>query len=132
MGANMLKHIMSLAVNALPVARRIPKDPIDFREILVGEKEIGICYRDLDGLATQRMVEPRAIAVWGNTACLEAFCHLRRAQTSFRLDRIEAVVLSRRRIRAPIEYIRTLNLPEPILTRAEAACTADEPLAKVA
>ena len=128
----MLKHIMSLAINAMPTPRRNRRDHIDFREVLVGLPEIGICYRDANGTATQRMVEPRALAIWGDSACLEAFCHLRRAQRSFRLDRIEAVVLAKGQILAPVEYVRSLKISDPILSRAEASCVADEPLAQVA
>jgi DNA polymerase III epsilon subunit-like protein len=51
---------------------------------------VTICYRDGEGLSTERVVRP----LWANANYLIGYCELVRAQRTFRLSRIEDAWLS--------------------------------------
>ena len=129
---NMLKMIAYIVKAMRRTDRSKSVRETDLRDEMTNASEIGLCYRDDAGVATQRMINPRAVTVIDGRAYLEAFCQLHHAPRKFRLDRIEAIVTSRGQILAPIEYIRKLRLSKPVLAAAAAQCVSDEPLARVA
>jgi DNA polymerase III subunit epsilon len=75
-----------------PSRRTAPAPPLPPRlaEALRRGQTIGIVYLAADGQRTRRVVEPSEVYGDGNALYLVAYCHLRRAQRTFRLDRIVA------------------------------------------
>jgi predicted DNA-binding transcriptional regulator YafY len=49
-------------------------------------------YRDQDGHASAREIEPLCLAFWGGSWTIGAWCRLRADFRSFRPDRIDAIV----------------------------------------
>lgn len=58
------------------------------REALRSRRRLRLDYRDEKGDVTKRAVRPLAVAFWGKTWTLAAWCELRDGFRSFRLDRI--------------------------------------------
>lgn len=58
------------------------------REALRSRRRLKLDYRDEKGDVTKRAVRPLAVAFWGKTWTLAAWCELRDGFRSFRLDRI--------------------------------------------
>ena len=65
----------------------------DPRRAIYAKHQIRIDYTRADGEASERQVEPVGLFFWGNRWTLGAWCNLRRAYRSFRLDRIEGLVV---------------------------------------
>ena len=65
----------------------------DPRRAIHAKHQIRIDYTRADGEASERQVEPVGLFFWGNRWTLGAWCNLRRAYRSFRLDRIEGLVV---------------------------------------
>ncbi len=64
------------------------------REALRSRRRLKLDYRDEKGDVTKRAVRPLAVAFWGKTWTLAAWCELRDGFRSFRLDRIAKADLS--------------------------------------
>lgn len=58
------------------------------REAIRGRRKVRLAYTDQHGTATDRTVWPLGVFFWGPSATLAAWCELREAFRSFRLDRI--------------------------------------------
>jgi DNA polymerase III subunit epsilon len=72
-----------------------PKDgiqlPAELGEAIYGGKRLQITYMDKEGKRTIRTVTPMQVLGLSDYIYLRAYCHLRRAERSFRLDRIVEV-----------------------------------------
>jgi DNA polymerase-3 subunit epsilon len=62
--------------------------PIELDEAINSGKRVFIRYLDKDGEHTERWVTPRQVIGLADYIYLQAYCHLREAERSFRLDRI--------------------------------------------
>ena len=62
--------------------------PPEIQEALSGNKAVVITYVDAKGDETTRMITPLRVQAAHQLVYLVAFCHLRQAERSFRLDRI--------------------------------------------
>ncbi|MBN2548456.1 MAG: WYL domain-containing protein [Anaerolineales bacterium] len=62
--------------------------PPELQEALAGNESIVITYVDAKGAETDRMITPLSIRAANDYIYLFAYCHLRQAERSFRLDRI--------------------------------------------
>ena len=62
----------------------------DVREAINRRMRLFLDYRDAAGEATERIVWPLSLLYWGHTWTLGAWCELRQAFRSFRVDRITA------------------------------------------
>lgn len=65
--------------------------PTGLGEAIYGGKRMFIRYVDKDGEQTERWVTPRHVIGLADYIYLQAYCHLREAERSFRLDRIVQV-----------------------------------------
>jgi predicted DNA-binding transcriptional regulator YafY len=61
---------------------------------------VALDYTDRDGTASERRVRPLGLYFWGPTWTLAAWCELRKAHRSFRLDRIANVTRTADRFEA--------------------------------
>jgi predicted DNA-binding transcriptional regulator YafY len=77
----------------------VPRQPLppgasellgDVREAINSRTRLFLDYRDAEGQSTERIVWPLTLAYWGYTWTLGAWCELRQAFRSFRLDRIHS------------------------------------------
>lgn len=73
-------------------------DTKELRQALRAGKVIDINYRDEAGAASKRTIWPIAIGYFDTTRILAAWCELRRDFRTFRADRIEALVITDRKI----------------------------------
>ncbi len=65
------------------------------REAINGRRRLYLSYQDASNTATERIVWPLSLLYWGNSWMVGAWCELRQAFRSFRVDRIsEAKALS--------------------------------------
>ena len=73
-----------------PVVRRTEEIvlPPEIQEALSGNKAVVITYVDAKGEETTRMINPLRVQAANELVYLVAYCHLRQAERSFRLDRI--------------------------------------------
>jgi len=62
--------------------------PLELQEALQDNQPVGITYIDREGTETCRVVTPLRVREAHGYVYLVAFCHLRQAERSFRLDRI--------------------------------------------
>lgn len=62
--------------------------PPEVQEALAGNEAIIITYQDARGDETTRMITPLSVRMANDYIYLYAYCHLRQAERSFRLDRI--------------------------------------------
>lgn len=62
----------------------------DVREAINGRVRLFLEYSDAAGRTTERIVWPLSLLYWGHTWTLGAWCELRQAFRSFRVDRIAA------------------------------------------
>jgi DNA polymerase-3 subunit epsilon len=62
--------------------------PPEIQEALAGNRALVITYVDAKGEETTRMITPRQVQAVNGVVYLVAYCHLRQAERSFRLDRI--------------------------------------------
>ena len=62
--------------------------PPEIQEALSGNKAVVITYVDAKGEETTRMITPLRVQAMNDVVHLFAYCHLRQAERSFRLDRI--------------------------------------------
>ncbi|HEX7035131.1 MAG TPA: YafY family protein [Pseudomonadales bacterium] len=60
----------------------------DVREAINRRVRLFLDYSDANGQSTERIVWPLTLAYWGQTWTLGAWCELRQAFRSFRIDRI--------------------------------------------
>jgi DNA polymerase III epsilon subunit family exonuclease len=65
--------------------------PPSIQEALAGNSAIQITYLDAQGNETSRRISPLRVQAGYDAVYLVAFCHLRQAERSFRLDRIVAI-----------------------------------------
>lgn len=76
----------------LVVARQLPPGASEVlggvREAINRRARLALDYRDAAGNGTERIVWPLTLAYWGQTWTLGAWCELREAFRSFRVDRI--------------------------------------------
>ena len=69
------------------VIERLP----ELRSALESQRKVRLDYTDADGSQTERIVRPIGLFFWGYGWSLAAWCELRVAFRSFRLDRIRAL-----------------------------------------
>jgi DNA polymerase III subunit epsilon len=62
--------------------------PTELGEAIYSGKRLFIRYMDKDGEHTERWVTPRQVIGLADYIYLQAYCHLREAERSFRMDRI--------------------------------------------
>ncbi len=62
--------------------------PPEIQEALAGKRAVVINYIDAKGDETTRTITPLRVIAMNGTTYLVAFCHLRQAERTFRLDRI--------------------------------------------
>jgi len=67
--------------------------PTELGEAIYSNKKIFIKYIDGDGEETQRWITPKQVMGLSDYIYLQAYCHLRNAERSFRLDRIVQVMV---------------------------------------
>jgi DNA polymerase-3 subunit epsilon len=65
--------------------------PTELGEAIYSGKRIFIRYVDKNGEQTERWITPKQVTGLADYIYLQAYCHLRRAERSFRLDRIVEV-----------------------------------------
>ncbi len=65
--------------------------PTELSEAIYSGRRIEITYLDKDGERTRRWITPMQVLGLSDYIYLQAYCHLREAERSFRLDRIVAV-----------------------------------------
>ncbi len=65
--------------------------PVELAEAISGGRRLLITYVDKKGAQTQRWVDPVQVVGLADYIYLRGYCHLRRAERSFRLDRIVEV-----------------------------------------
>lgn len=65
--------------------------PPSIQEALAGNKVIEITYVDVQGQETNRQITPLRVQANNDYVYVVAYCHLRQAERSFRLDRIVAI-----------------------------------------
>jgi DNA polymerase III epsilon subunit family exonuclease len=65
--------------------------PVELTEALASGRRLHITYVDSDGQQTQRWITPTQVLGLADYIYLRAYCHLRQAERSFRLDRIVEV-----------------------------------------
>ena len=69
------------------------------REAAQSRHKLQLTYRDVQGTATKRTVRPLGCFYWGKVWTLAAWCELRGAFRTFRVDRLTAVELLSERFR---------------------------------
>lgn len=74
----------------VPGEERIPLPP-DLTEALAGRRRLKLHYVSAHGVETEREVEPLEVVPLNDYLYLRAFCHLRRDERTFRLDRVVAM-----------------------------------------
>jgi DNA polymerase III subunit epsilon len=62
--------------------------PTELSEAISSGKRLHITYVDGDGIQTQRWITPTQVLGLADYIYLRAYCHLRKAERNFRLDRI--------------------------------------------
>jgi DNA polymerase-3 subunit epsilon len=65
--------------------------PVELAEAIAGGRRLLITYVDKKGAQTQRWVDPVQVVGLADYIYLRGYCHLRKAERSFRLDRIVEV-----------------------------------------
>ena len=65
--------------------------PTELGEAIYSGKRMFIRYIDKDGEQTERWITPLQVTGLADYIYLQAYCHLRKAERSFRLDRIVEV-----------------------------------------
>jgi DNA polymerase III subunit epsilon len=65
--------------------------PPSLQEALSSNQDLGITYVDAKGRETYRVITPHSLQAADDYIYIFAFCHLRQAERSFRLDRIVAI-----------------------------------------
>jgi predicted DNA-binding transcriptional regulator YafY len=60
----------------------------ELRAAVDGRRKAALCYRDTEGVETQRTVRPLGLFFWGYGWSLVAWCELRDGFRQFRLDRV--------------------------------------------
>jgi predicted DNA-binding transcriptional regulator YafY len=65
-------------------------DLAELRRAIREERKLRIAYRDEQGRTSERTVRPVALIYYSDSANLVAWCELRQAIRSFRVDRVEA------------------------------------------
>ena len=74
----------TLPVNSIPL-------PPEIQEAMAMNKAVGITYLDGKGGETDRIITPIRVQTANDLVYMVAFCHLRQAERSFRLDRVLAI-----------------------------------------
>ncbi len=88
--AHRLEHAVLTARRFAP----LPEPGIDvtqLRQAAWDERTIKFDYKDVEGRATTRSVDPLSIVYMQASHCLLAWCHLRNDFRAFRLDRMRAL-----------------------------------------
>ena len=65
--------------------------PVELAEAIAGGRRLLITYVDQKGVQTRRWVDPVQVVGLADYIYLRGYCHLRKAERSFRLDRIVEV-----------------------------------------
>lgn len=86
-----LLHAQGGPIYAPPLPQLLLPDPV--REAIARRCQINIVYQD-QRQRTARTITPLYATQHGGIVYLVAFCHLRQAQRTFRLDRIEQIEMS--------------------------------------
>ncbi len=82
------EHLFAPAVN------NYPRDLLaELRGAIAGAHPVELHYTRADGQVSQRKVEPLGLFFWGAVWTLGAWCRLREDFRSFRVDRIQAMMI---------------------------------------
>lgn len=122
--ASLPQRMRSEFENAVLYAKRFncrPEIGIDISALRAATREervIDIAYGDVDDNQTQRAVQPLAIVFFDRSLVVLAFCELRQAFRSFRIDRIKEMRITDRsfrprRVAMLREYLELLNQVDP-------------------
>ncbi len=65
----------------------------ELRQGLREQRRLRVCYRRADGTDSERVLQPLGVIFWGYRWHLAAWCELREALRTFRVDRIQSVEL---------------------------------------
>ena len=65
--------------------------PTELGEAIYGSKRMHIRYVDGDGKESERWITPKGVTGLADYVYLQAYCHLREGERSFRLDRIAEI-----------------------------------------
>lgn len=68
--------------------KNLPALPSLIEEVIKDKTPIKIIYISNGGARTERMIEPREVTSYADCLYLVGFCHLRKEERTFRLDRI--------------------------------------------
>jgi len=93
-------------------------DIATLRSATRNEQVIEIFYADVDDNRTQRTIQPLAIVFFDRSLVVLAWCELRKAYRSFRIDRIQSMTITERSFRprrVPMlrEYLDRLEQAHP-------------------
>jgi predicted DNA-binding transcriptional regulator YafY len=85
----------SMAVYAPPIGLDPPAQATlqTLREMTQAHRKVTVKYRDASDRLSQRVLRPLGCFYWGKVWTLAAWCEARAGFRSFRLDRIESVIL---------------------------------------
>ena len=97
----------ALFAPAFHIRGRVTGELAPLRRAIVARRKIRLVYTREDGAQSERTVRPLGLFFWGDRWSTAAWCELRQAFRSFRLDRIERLVLLRERF--AVEPGRTLD-----------------------
>ena len=122
--ASLPQRMRSEFENAVLYAKRFncrPEIGIDISALRAATREervIDIAYGDVDDNQTQRKVQPLAIVFFDRSLVVLAFCELRQAFRSFRIDRIKQMRITDRsfrprRVAMLRDYLELLNQDDP-------------------
>ena len=122
--ASLPQRMRSEFENAVLYAKRFncrPEIGIDISALRAATREervIDIAYGDVDDNQTQRTVQPLAIVFFDRSLVVLAYCELRQAFRSFRIDRIKQMRITDRsfrprRVAMLREYLELLNQDDP-------------------
>ena len=86
---------------------------VEWKRFILEPMYLGISYIDASGVPTDRLIATRHIEDRGGLRYLGAYCHLRKAFRSFRLDRIVYVYDTDGEISETLEFFEEVLADEP-------------------
>ena len=114
------KHVTSLEI----INRINATSPEPFlkelEQAVVTECSVNIQYhKSNDAQSVYRLVDPYRIIYWNNKWYMIGFCHLRNDIRSFRIDRIESLVITENKFKQPNDFSASLLFLENLLPTTE-------------
>ena len=112
-----LAHLAGSIRLAVPEYREHPTPHLaPLQQAIAGRQVLELGYRDKQGHATRRRVEPIGLVFYNFTWHLVGWCQLRQAYRQFRVSRVQQLTLTTQAVtnEAPLslaDYLASLNLP---------------------